>query len=342
MGWGDIVSGIGNIGSSISNWLPIAGAIGGALEGNRDTTQTTRTELPPWLQALGPQFTNAAINAANQPFQPYGGQRIQPFGQDQQSAFNMVRNRATQGSPVEQAGQSAVTRAATGNANPLFGLDNPYLNKQIENTLGDINRNFERTVLPNIDAMNTRANTGFGTSTGVDDLRSEAYRNLGETTARTANDMRYRDYYNQTQLGEGMAGRQLQAAGLAPNLSGLDYRNAEALLNIGNQQQGLGQQQQDFNYNEFLRQLAYPDVQLGRMGAPFGFNQGQTTTTSTPGAGWLEGGIGGLLGGIGAANMMNQSTNPLGSATQQTPNYYGGLGNAGFQVNDPYPWLRRG
>lgn len=326
---------LGGWGSAIGNLLPLIGAVGGAAQGSKDQTVTNKTELPPWLQALGPQLTNAAVNAANQPFQPYGGQRIEPFNPTQQAAFGMVQNRAMNGSPVERAGQDAVTRGATGNANPMFGLDNPYLNKQIDNTLGDLNRNFERTVLPNIDAMNTRANTGFGTSSAVNGaggLRSEAYRNLNETAAKTANDMRYKDYYTQTQLGEGMAGRQLQAAGLAPNLGALDYRNADALLGIGNQQQQLGQQGQDFNYQEFLRQLQYPDQQLQRLGYPFGFQQGSTTTSTQPGVGAVAGGISGLLGGIGMSNMIGRGGTAVSGPATMTPpprypNTYGGWPN---------------
>jgi hypothetical protein len=229
----------------------------------------------------------------------------------------------------------------------MFGLDNPYLNTQIDNAVGDINRNFNKTVVPQLDAMNTRANTGFGTSSAMDEMRGNAYRDLNETTAKTANDMRYKDYYNQTQLGEGMAGRQLTAAGLAPNMGALDYRNAEALLGIGNQQQQLGQQQQDFNYSEFMRQLQYPDQQLQRLGYPFGFNQGQTTTRTDPGVGAWAGGISGLLGGIGMSNQMGnaasrpatmtpppntgrgllptgQPSNGLGYDQYQNPFYWGG------------------
>ena len=331
----------GGWGSAISNWLPIAGAIGGALQGGQDQTSTTQTQLPPWLQALGPQLTNASINAANQPFQPYGGTAVQPFNPNQQSAFNMIQNRATQGSAVERAGQDAVTRGATGNANPMFGLDNPYLNTQIDNAVGDINRNFNKTIVPQLDAMNTRANTGFGTSSAMDEMRGEAYRNLNETTAKTANDMRYKDYYNQTQLGEGMAGRQLTAAGLAPNMGALDYRNAEALLGIGNQQQQLGQQQQDFNYSEFMRQLQYPDQQLQRLGYPFGFNQGQTTSTTTPGAGAWAGGISGLLGGIGMSNMMGSGNAASRPATMTPPPNTGQRLDQYNPYTNPYtgmPW----
>lgn len=322
--------------STIKDWLPLVSAVGGAFQGSQDQTVTNKTELPPWLQALGPALTNASVNAAAQPFQPYPGQRIEPFNPAQQTAFGMTANRALNGSPVEMAGQNAVTRAAMGNANPMFGLDNPYLNKQIDNTLGDLNRNFERTVLPNIDAMNVRANTGFGTSSAVNGpggIRSEAYKNLNDTAAKTANDMRYKDYYTQAQLGEGMAGRQLQAAGLAPNLGALDYRNIDALLGVGNQQQQLGQSGRDFNYQEFLRQLQYPDLQLQRLGYPFGFNQGMTSSTTTPGVGAVAGGISGLLGGYGMSNMVGRPGTAVTNASTMTP-----PPSTGTRLDQYYPY----
>jgi hypothetical protein len=332
---------LGEWGSTIGSLLPAIGAVGGALQGSQNQTVTNQTQLPPWLQALGPQLTNAAVNAANQPFQPYGGTRIEPFNPNQQAAFGMTQQRATQGSPVERAGQDAAVRAATGNANPMFGLDNPYLNKQIDAAVGDVNRNFNKTVVPQLDAMNVRANTGFGTSSGMDEMRGEAYRNLNETTGKLANDMRYKDYYTQAQLGEGMAGRQLQAAGLAPNLGAMDYRNIDALLGVGNQQQQLGQQGQDFNYSEFMRQLQYPDLQMQRLGYPFGFNQGQTSTTTTPGVGAWAGGISGLLGGIGMGNMMGGGTAVSNAATMTPPprtTLSNGTNGYGLDGYYPYAW----
>lgn len=292
--------------STIKDWLPIIGAVGGAFQGSKDQTVTNTTQLPSWLQALGPAYTNASIAASQQPFTAFG-----QYNPDQLAAFQAARN-LSQGTPLQATGTDALTRAMQGGTNPYFGMDNPYTQKAIDKAAADTTRNFNNAVLPGLDSMSARANTGFGVSSAFDGsggLRSEAYRNLGDTLANQANDMRYKDLFAQQQLGESNAARQIQAANLVPNYSAMNWSNIEPLLNIGNQQQNL-------SYNEFLRGQNWTDQMLKRLGSPFGFNQGTTSTSTAPGVGAVAGGISGLLGGYGMSQLGN---NPFGRATQQTP-----------------------
>lgn len=273
-GLGDWASTIGQWGSGISNWLPIASAIAGGIQGSQN--QTTTSGPPDYLR-------NAGQAAASIPFQPYpAGQRNEPLNADQQAAMAQVRQRA--------AGPGGVT-------NPMFGMDNPYTNKAIADATGDIERNFNRTTRPMLDQMNSRANTGFGTSSAMDEMRTGAYADLNKQTGQVANDMRMQDLRAQQQMGEGYANR-------APAMQQMDYRNAEALLGVGNQQQAFGQTNRDFDYTEFMRALQYPDVQLGRLGV------GAPNVQTTPGAGWFNGALGGYFGGMGVNNVLNRSTTP--------------------------------
>jgi hypothetical protein len=294
--------------------------------GSKDDPATPLTgfqQLPPHLQNLNQNQYNLAMQQYQTPFQAFGGNRFQQFNPNQNRAMNMVYNRAG-GSPTEAAAQSAVQRGASGNANPMFGMNNPYTNKAISDATGDIEKNFNRTTAPMLDAMNSRANTGFGTSSGMDEMRNVAYENLNKQTGQVANDMRMQDLRAQQQMGEGMAGRQLQAANLAPSMQGMDYNNASQLMQMGNTQMSHDQQQNDFDYSEFMRNLGYPQQQMALMSAPFG---GMGGTIMQPGQqnqtpNYFNQALGGAMFGQGVSNMMNQRTQPVPPVP--SPNYYPG------------------
>ena len=273
----DWLSTIGQWGGAVNNWMPAISALLGGVEGSRGTTTTSQSGPPDYLR-------NAGIAASQIPFQPYG-QGVEGLNADQQAAFNAVRQRA--------AGPGGVT-------NPMFGLDNPYTQKAIDATTSDMQKQFNRTTAPMLDAMNSRANTGFGTSSAVDEMRTTAYQGLNDQMGQVSNDMRMQDLRAQQQMGEGYANR-------APAMQAMDYRNAEALLGVGNQQQQFGQANRDFDYQEFMRAIGYPDVQLGRLGV----GNPNVSTQTQPGAGWLSGAIGGYFGGQGVNNVLR------GAAAQQ-------------------------
>jgi hypothetical protein len=273
----DWLSTIGQWGGAVNNWMHAISALLGGVEGSRGTTTTQQSGPPDYLR-------NAGIAASQIPFQGFG-QGVEGMNADQQAAFNAVRQRA--------AGPGGVT-------NPMFGMDNPYTQKQIDAVTGDIKKNFDRTTAPMLDQMNQRATGGFGTNSGVDEMRNVAYQNLNDQMGQVSNDMRMQDLRAQQQMGEGYANR-------APAMQAMDYRNAEALLGVGNQQQQFGQANRDFDYQEFLRSQQYPDVQLGRLGV----GNPNVQSSTQPGAGWLSGALGGYFGGMGVNNVLR------GAAAQQ-------------------------
>lgn len=121
---------------------------------------------------------------------------------------------------------------------------------------------------------------------------------------------------------------QMQGLNFAPTLAANDYADAQALMGIGTQLQGYNQQVANANYEEFLRQQAWPGQQMNYMAAGLNPSAGTFSNSSTvapaqganpiasvaagalggyglansfPGAGinpWLGAGIGGLLGGM--------------------------------------------
>lgn len=144
--------------------------------------------------------------------------------------------------------------------NALLGQNNPYLNDAIGFATGDITRNFNNTINPNLDRM-ARASGSFG-NTGVEQAREEANRTLAQQIGRTTNDMRMADYNLQAQLGEGDLGRRTNAA-LTDAQRNLGASQAQQQFNIGND---LSRQQAN---------LGYRAADLGRSSTGFDAAQGR-------------------------------------------------------------------
>jgi hypothetical protein len=320
MPWGAAIGAIGAIGSAAIS------------EGGQEDPQMAPpafSQLPPHLQNLNQEQYNLAMTQYGTPFQGFGGQRYAPMNGMQNQAMGMVQNRAG-GSPTEMAAQGAVQRGASGNANPMFGMDNPYTTKAIDATTSDMQRQFDRTTRPMLDAMNSRAATGFGTNSGVDEMRNVAYQGLNDQMGQVSNDMRMKDLFAQQQMGEGMAQRQLQAANLAPSMQGMDYNNANQLMNAGNFQQARGDQQGAFDYGEFMRQLQYPGQQMNLMGQAFGgVTGGATMMPAQQSPNYFNQALGGAMAGQGVYNMFNQPQQqmvPGASNSLWDAGYFGGSG----------------
>jgi hypothetical protein len=293
------------------SWVAVGGAavgvIGGAINnkqasknaGSSQMAPSAFAQLPPHLQNLNQEQYNLAMTQYGTPFQQYGG-----FNPMQQQAQGMIQNRAG-GSATDSAVQGAVQRGASGNANPMFGMDNPYTTKAIDATTSDMQRQFNRTTAPMLDAMNSRANTGFGTSSSMDEMRNVAYQGLNDQMGQVSNDMRMQDLRAQQQMGEGMAQRQLQAATLGPAMQGMDYNNANQLMGAGNQQHA-------FDYGEFMRQLQDPQQKMNLMGQAFGGVTGGATMMpgqNVPQTSMFNNALGGAMMGQGFGNMWQQQPN---------------------------------
>ena len=146
----------------------LAGLLGGAKQaGTTDVTQT------PW----GPQ----------QPFLLDAWSKAKAASE----ANNPLRNQA-------ESNYQSVLQGPT--KNPMLGLDNPYLQTQIDNANNDVTR----AMMPAMIQAN-KASGSFGNS-GVADIYGKA---MTDAYSKNANDMRYKDYYAQQQLQKDAVGNTL-------------------------------------------------------------------------------------------------------------------------------------
>lgn len=203
------------------------GALGGASGSGSQSASSTRS-LPPWLEALGPQFAGQASEAGRLP-----NPGLEGFNADQQAAFQAVRNQA--GNNLTGAASGLLGDTMSGR----FLQGNPYIEDMVKQTADDLQARFGSTALGSGSFGNANA-----TEAGMRGMSS------------AANALRFQNYDNERS-------RQMQAAGLAPSINQMGLTIANALLGIGDQQQQFGQQQRENDMAWRERQLRALGVPFG-------------------------------------------------------------------------------
>ena len=298
-------------GAAILGATALGGLMGSGGSGDQQVTQ--QTQLPGFLQPYGPLYAQAGYNLFNQPYQAYPYETVAPFTQDQQAAMDAVRARATAGSPVVNAAQQQTLNTINGDY--LNPSTNPYLQQTFDQAANRVTDAFSRGTAAQTDARFARAGAFGGSAWNQAQQANQTA--LGDSLAGMAANIFGNNYAQERN-------RQQQAAQFAPNLAAQDYRDAEALLNVGGMQQGLGQQYLTADANQFQQAQQYPYQQFQMFGSMFSPNFGQQSTQTYPGVSPGAGALGGALGGVGLYNSLNQAgmfggSGSLGSATAATP-----------------------
>lgn len=85
------------------------------------------------------------------------------------------------------------------------------------------------------------------------------------------------------------------------------YRAANALGTVGNQMYGIANQNNQFSFDEFMRQQQQPYQQLGMYSQLYGAARGGNQTQTTPAGGnQAAGALGGAASGLGLYNLFNR------------------------------------
>jgi hypothetical protein len=257
-------------------------------KGGGGTTQTVQ-KADPWsgVQPYLTDYLQRSQAQSNTPFQFNSGDQIAPLSPEQQYGLAMSTQRAINGSPVNLAAQNNATNTLNGDF--MSPDSNPYLKGTFDTIAGDIT---------------SRVNSQFGNSNFGSSAHQELLtRNLGSA----ANDL-----YGQNYQAE--RSRQMQTMGMAPALAETDYRDAQALMGVGDVRRGLAQDYLNQGNGLYNNYIGYPQQQLDRYAnaVSVGMGAGGTTTSTAPNpnqsspiAGAIGGGMAGYsLGGAvgGAAN----------------------------------------
>ena len=320
---GKIVSGIFGGGGG--------GGGGGSVPSRQTIEQTSIPEYArPYVEnMLGKSAALTDINA--NPYQAYGGQRLQAFTPMQEQAF---QNYATQqiapelGAGSNLAALSGLGSMTAGGEYMRMATDprsmqsfmSPYMQNVVDLQKQEATRDFQK----GLGALNARAvaSGAFGGTRAALE-RAEANRNLGTTLAniqatgtQNAFDKAQQAQQFGSTLGLQGLGQGLQAASTLGQLGqtrfGQQMGISDAIARAGAVQQAQGQQGLDLAYQNFTQQKNYPYQQLAFMsdmlrGLPLAqsaqtqYQAAPSTLSQLGGLGTTALGIYGMSGGFRGA-----------------------------------------
>lgn len=180
--------------------------------------------------------------------------------------------------------------------NPFLGQNNPYLQQNIDATLGDITRNYNMAVKPQTESAMV-ASGSFGNS-GLQQMQGEQQRNLAQQMGNTAGNMRMQDYNQQQNMYQWDQGFNRGV------FNDANAQNNQAFNNYLNYNQTLGNlNTQDINNASTIQNmpLQYQTQFANLAGGYGGMGGNNTASTQMPGSPVM-----GALGGWQLGNSFNR------------------------------------
>lgn len=226
---------------------------------------TTSPQLAPELRPLADLYTQQATQLASTPWQAYTGQRNADLNATQNSALDMVTQRATNGSPVMDQANSTLTSALQG------GQTNPYLDSLVKKAQSSVVDSWNNTTKPALDTA--QINSGSFGNSGLQQRQQIEQQKAAQQMSDIATQM-YGNAYTTDRA------NQMQALQLAPTYGNQAYTDAAQLLNAGNTKQNADQSNLDFAYQQFQDQQNDPYKKLQAIGGVLGQSMGSKTTQS--------------------------------------------------------------
>jgi hypothetical protein len=231
--------------------------------GPSSTTQTTTTQLPAYAQPYAQDLLKKGAALSEQPYTPYTGQRLAEMSPEQQLGLTMTGNRAINGSPLNTGAQAGLLSTINGD------YLNPANNPGFQQTLDDLTNKYARGTAASRDAS-AAMSRNFGGS-AYQEMKGVDNRAFADSLNKTAGDMYGVERNNQ-----------MQAYGMAPTLAGEDYKDAQALLGVGDAIRNETQGVNDLNYANWLEAQNHPYQQLNTLQSAITGSVGnQGTATAT-------------------------------------------------------------
>ena len=236
-----------------------------------DYTTTTNAGLPDWLQPQAAGYINRAQQVSDQPFQPYGGQRVAGMTDWQQQGLQAQAQRGMSGSATMNAASGTLNNTISGQ----YLQGNPYLDQQVGNAQNDLVKSWNNVQKPAWDTA-MQSSGSFGNS-GVMQANANGQNTLQQNLGRISTDMRGAAYGQER-------GFQNSALGLAPSYAQNDYNDINAMQGAGKAYQSQNQAQLDSGYQQYMDGQNHPQRQLDIFGNALGkLNWGQQSSSTQPG-----------------------------------------------------------
>ena len=301
----------------------------GGSKKTETTNNVVESKVPQWVSDAGQQTYNNASNwIANNPVQPYSGQRAAPATANQNAASTMARDTANAGQSDLDAARALTSQAANGTYQPITTqawdsaqaqkYASPFASAVRDNTLREMDRNNliqQRQVDDQAQAAHAfggdrqsilmaqlMKDQNTGRTNYIDQANQEAYLNAQGQFNQDRAAQTGVDQFNAGIQQQGYD-RQLAAGGqygqLGTTAGGLASRGVNGLLTTGLVDQDVQQRALDAQYQDYLRTQQQPldqYAQLGGILAGTPINRTQNTNGTTTQT--SSGGLGSTLLGI--------------------------------------------
>lgn len=280
--------------------------------GQKNATTTATQQLPGYLNSAYQGIIGSAQQTASQPYQAYTG----GFTPDQQAAFQSIRGLGGPGNAAFNSASAGLGASMTPTYASVGNYMSPYTQQVIQSMMGNMqeqNAQQQQQVLGNAAAKGALG----GNRVGVAQAELARQQKLADNQAIAG---LYNQNYAQG-LGAAQADKtaMMQAAGQYTGLGGAQMGAAQAAL-------GAGTQQQQFDYQQYLNQLAFPYQQqswLAGIAGGLGSTAGGTTTQQTPQGNTLSQlmGVGLTAASLFSDKRMKEGVRQVGKTFDDQPIY---------------------
>jgi len=266
--------------------------------------------LPPWLDALYRDIGERSKAVRDEQYQPYQQNRLSPLmNPDLNQAYNMGRQTEDY-LPYLQQGQQLAQQGSASFPQNVDQYMDPYQRQVIQAMRQESADAFNQDFLPSMERQFV-ASGQHGSTRHQDLVRKGAFdaqKALGQNVGRSLSE----GYGQAGKLFNADMARKLEAAGQMPGLGQAKQAgrlgDIEALTNQGGAQRAHNQAGLDIDYQNFMRQKAYPQEALASQAAIMGnipAPQSSYTAQQTPGIPQLNtaGNLGALAGNLYGARM---------------------------------------
>lgn len=284
------------------------------MGGQKTSTSSATSTLPSYLQGAYENIIGKAQGTAATPYQAYsGGVNGSGYSQDQQTAFGNIASMWGKSDPAFLNSSTALSSSMTPTYQDVSSYMNPYI-QGVVNPMMDVmqeqNQRQQQGVVGNAIAKGAMGGNRVGVAQG------ELARQQKLADNQALGQLYQQGYSGAMSAAQADKAAKLQAAG---QYAGLGQTEMQTGLAQAGAQLGAGTQQQQFDYQQYLNQLAFPYQQqswLSSIAGGLAPSAGGTTTESKPdGNSWTQ-----MLGvGLQAASLfsdkrMKEGVVPIGKS----------------------------
>lgn len=314
----------------------------GKGSGGGQNTVTNNSAPPPEVMEQYRKLIAQGNQVAGQPLQQYTGPMVAGFNDDQNQAFQSIRDAHGLASPYFGRAQEMIDSSQT----PIWNGVQQWSPEAIQKYMNPYQQDVVNATMANINETNAQQNqqvVGDAISKGAwgGDRAGVAQAELARQQALASNQtlagLNANNYGQATQQFNQQQGAQLGAnttnnwlasqgsqaeAGLGAQAFGQALQGAGAQLATGQQQQQQRQAELNVPYEQFLQRQAYPYQNLSwlsSLSTGLGGGMGGTSTSTQPGPSTGSQVLGGLTAGAGILG----ATGAFGSAGWLTPLIFG-------------------